>query len=129
MQKFIGTKIIHAEEGKAPKRSGDHPEGTDGYRVRYPDGYESWSPASAFEESYRPINGMSFGLAIDAMKNGSKVRLPNWSEEVFIELQVPTGLSKMTAPYFYVTSRFGAVPWIPTMIEMLSDEWVLIEDT
>lgn len=31
------------------------PEGTDcatGYYVRYEDGYESWSPAKAFEEGY-----------------------------------------------------------------------------
>lgn len=26
-----------------------------GYFVRYNDGYESWSPAKAFEEGYRPI--------------------------------------------------------------------------
>jgi len=26
-----------------------------GYRVRYPDGYESWSPARTFEEAYRVL--------------------------------------------------------------------------
>ena len=29
-----------------------HNPQVDGYYVRYPDGYESWSPATAFEEGY-----------------------------------------------------------------------------
>lgn len=29
----------------------------DGYFVRYPDGYESWSPAEAFEEGYDKVVG------------------------------------------------------------------------
>ena len=65
----------------------------------------------------------TFGEAIEYMRTGGKVRLLKWSEEVFITLQEPDSRSKMTAPYFYVTSRFGLVPWIPTMIEMLSIEW------
>jgi len=28
-----------------------------GYYVRYPDGYESWSPAEAFEDGYSLIEG------------------------------------------------------------------------
>lgn len=67
----------------------------------------------------------SFGTAIGAMKNGGKIRLAKWGEGVFISIQSPDENSKMTAPYMYVTSRFGMVPWVPTMIEMLSDEWML----
>ena len=29
-----------------------HKPQVDGYYVRYPDGYESWSPAEAFEDGY-----------------------------------------------------------------------------
>ncbi len=65
----------------------------------------------------------TFGQAMEFMKDGEKVRLPYWSEEVFISIQLPDENSKMTAPYFYVTSRFGLVPWIPTMIEMFSTKW------
>ena len=28
-----------------------------GYYVRYPDGYESWSPAEAFEDGYTLVDG------------------------------------------------------------------------
>lgn len=69
---------------------------------------------------------MTFGKAIKEMHDGNAVRLPTWSQEVTIRIQVPDEHSKMTAPYFYVTSRFGLVPWIPTMIEMLSIEWEMI---
>jgi hypothetical protein len=67
----------------------------------------------------------TFGQAIEYMKDGEGIRLPKWEPDVFISIQKPDENSKMTAPYFYVTSRFGMVPWIPTMIEMFSEEWQL----
>jgi len=68
-----------------------------------------------------------FEDALKAMRAGKSVRLTKWQDDVFISIQHPDANSKMTAPYFYVTSRFGMVPWIPTMIEMLSEEWIIIE--
>jgi hypothetical protein len=32
----------------------------------------------------------------------------------------------MTAPYLYVQSRFGKVPWRETMIELFSEEWEVV---
>jgi hypothetical protein len=65
----------------------------------------------------------TFSQAIEYMKDGESVKLPQWQDDVFISIQKPDENSKMTAPYFYVTSRFGMVPWIPTMIEMFSEKW------
>src|SRR5574344_1179182 len=79
MQKYIGTKIIEAEPCKAWKDTKLHKAGEDGYKVRYPDGYESWSPKGVFEEAYRPTDCMSFGLAIEAMKKGKKVARRGWN--------------------------------------------------
>ena len=67
-----------------------------------------------------------FEDAIIFMRDGESVRLPHWAPEVCIRIMTPDGQSKMTAPYFYVTSRFGMVPWIPTMIEMFSKEWDMV---
>lgn len=47
MKPYIGTKIIQAEERWK--------NGQPGYRVIYPDGYESWSPKEEFELAYREI--------------------------------------------------------------------------
>ncbi len=84
-------------------------------------------PKEVFEEAYREIDNLTFGLAIEAMKKGLKIKLPKWKEDVFISIQNSDENSKMTHPYFYVTSRYGLVPWIPTMVEMLSEKWQIIQ--
>jgi hypothetical protein len=136
MKKFIGVKIIEAkpmmaaEAGKLLNRpidtSNADAEGN-GYLVRYSDGYISWSPKAQFEEAYRQTDGMTFGLALEAVKKGKGMRLPQWSPEVVIRAQYPDEHSKMTAPYLYVESRFGRVPWKETMIELFSENWVVVD--
>ncbi|XRE42363.1 hypothetical protein ACIVBQ_000567 [Tenacibaculum discolor] len=66
---------------------------------------------------------MVFGEAFEQVKKGKSMRLPQWSEDVKIKAQYPDENSKMTAPYLYVESRFGNVPWKETMIELFSDKW------
>jgi hypothetical protein len=34
---------------------------------------------------------------------------------------------QMTAPFLYVESRFGRVPWKETMIELFSEDWEVVE--
>ena len=69
MKQYIGTKIIEAEkayrvDGKvvtlAENRVPCGSEVERGYKVRYADGYESFSPAEVFERAYLPleVNGM-----------------------------------------------------------------------
>lgn len=70
---------------------------------------------------------LPFGQALAAMQQGKSVRLPKWSPEVKIQIQFPDEHSKMTAPYMYVESRFGRVPWNPTQIEILSTDWEIVE--
>ena len=66
---------------------------------------------------------MTFSEALEALKQGHAVRLPHWKKDVKIRLQQPDEYSKMTAPYLYVESRFGCVPWVITQIELLSNVW------
>ena len=49
MEKYIGTKMVEAE--KATRENGE-----EGYRVRYSDGYVSWSPKEVFEKAYLPVS-------------------------------------------------------------------------
>lgn len=80
---------------------------------------------------------MNFGDAFNAIKlaslskevneNPKGMRLPSWQPDVIIRVQVPDEHSKMTAPYLYVESRFGKVPWKETMIELFSDNWELVQ--
>lgn len=71
---------------------------------------------------------MRFGEALTCIQdkenhNYDFMRLPQWAEDVKIKIQTPDAHSKMSAPYLYVESRFGNVPWKETMIEMFSDKW------
>lgn len=71
---------------------------------------------------------MNFGIALEAVKEGGAMRLPSWSPEVHIKAQFPDEHSKMSAPYLYVESRFGRVPWIATNIEIFSKEWMVLQE-
>jgi hypothetical protein len=69
MKQYIGTKLIEAEPAYRVRRDNgnfaitddpaklfpSYPSVEEGYRVRYPDGYESWSPKEVFERAYLPM--------------------------------------------------------------------------
>lgn len=76
------------------------------------------------------FSNLSFGRVLDSVQDNPDIRgmrLPSWKEDVIIKCQMPDENSKMTAPYLYVESRFGRVPWKETMIEMFSKEWQLVD--
>ena len=150
MQKYIGTKIIEAvpairkggkvyEEGWPIPKSMDPTE--EGYKVRYPDGYESWSPKDVFTEAYRPTDCMSFGLAIEAMKKGKKVARRGWNgKNQHIELA--TRISYMTAEGVFVNVEHEAIGnkaiafcgtsgvqmgWLASQADMLADDWEVVK--
>ena len=74
-----------------------------------------------------PTTNLTFGRAFEAVKQGKGMRLPKWSPDVVIRAQYPDEHSKMTAPYLYVESRFGKVPWKETMVELFSTEWQVVD--
>ena len=69
MKQYIGTKLVKAEpaimvNGKlvlvesfdTPIQAPRDAEVKAGYKVCYPDGYESWSPRDVFERAYFPLD-------------------------------------------------------------------------
>lgn len=70
---------------------------------------------------------MEFGKAFEQVKRGKGMRPPQWSDDVVIRAQFPDEHSKMTAPYLYVESRYGRVPWRETNIELFSDQWEVVD--
>jgi len=128
MKRYIGTKIIHAVDEK-------HSEsGREGYRVRYADGYESWSPKEAFEDAYRECDSMTFGLALECLKKGMHVCRAGWNGKgMWLELQRPDEHSKMTLPYVYLNYPADAqntpgarVPWLASQTDMLAEDWKVV---
>lgn len=79
------------------------------------------------KESFNFGEKMNFGEALEQVKQGRGMRLPQWKEDVVIRAQFPDEHSKMTAPYLYMESRFERVPWKETMIELFSEDWQVVE--
>ena len=119
VEKYIGLKTVMAEP--------EERDGIKGYKVVYEDGYESWCPASSFESAYHPTSGAPFGVALEHVKRGGGMRLSKWASDIVIRAQIPDEYSKMTAPYLYVESRNGRVPWVVTQIELITNGWECVE--
>ena len=148
MKQYIGTKLIEAApayrcmDGSGKVVITPHPEEAfpnypsveDGYRVRYPDGYVSWSPKDVFEEAYRPTDGMTFGLAIEAAKRGHKITRRKWGgANRYVEIAVYTRRSDEkgntdSSPAFVFVSTSGVqVGWAPTQVDMMVEDWKIVE--
>lgn len=107
-----------------------------GYYVLYEDGYQSYSPAKAFEEGYTRVgDGMTFGQALEALKAGKRVARKGWNGKgMWIEQQKPDAHSKMTLPYLYLNYPEGSaaypegarVPWLSSQTDMLADDWMIV---
>lgn len=156
MKQYIGTKILEAEqafrfrgkvygiEDNAPVHLfEEYPEEVErGYRLRYPDGYISWSPQEVFEEAYRRTDGMNFGLALEAVKKGKRVARAGWNGKgmyIFLadvndfhtaadisefedqDVGCPDVLAIRTA------QRELQVGWLASQADMLADDWYIVE--
>ena len=150
METYIGTKIIEAapavkKGGKVYDLTWPIPRSMEpeepGYRVRYPDGYESWSPKDVFEEAYRPTDAMSFGLAIEAAKKGKRIARKGWNGKgQYVELA--TAISYASPNGAVVNAEHDAignqalafvgtsgvqVGWLASQADMLADDWEIVE--
>lgn len=142
MKKYIGTKLVEAEPCAAWKDTGDHKTGDPGYKVRYPDGYESWSPEKVFERAYRPTDCMSFGLAIEAAKKGFKIARRGWNGKgQYVELAKSISYSRPGGEIINVDHRaignqaFAFVGtsgvqmgWLASQADMLADDWEIVKE-
>ena len=169
MKRYIGVKEINAKPmtrqaynhlrgWKLPVDENGADEGylveyIDGGKANHPDfeGYISWSPADVFDRAYKPTNGMSFGLAIAALKNGQKVARRGWNGKgmwLVLVPGTPTVELRQNTPYakalpehshceilphidMWTTNSEGRramlCGWLASQTDMLSDDWEIIE--
>ena len=162
MQQYIGVKLINAKpmtridynELRGWELPGDENPWDDGFLVEYVDGgkgnhpdfagYISWSPKDVFERAYRPVTGMSFGLALEAMKQGAKVARIGWNAAGMFTYFVPansypaqTEIAKehfgdgALVPYrAYLalkTAQGDVATWAPSCSDALAEDWHIVE--
>ena len=149
MKQYIGTKMIHARpmtRGAYNEYRGwtipadENPE-DDGYLIRYPDGYESWSPLAVFEEAYRETTGMPFGLAIEAAKKGKKIARAGWNgKSQYVELAYCISYRNNAGEVVnvnhcnignkalaFVGTSGVQMGWLASQADMLADDWYIVE--
>lgn len=167
MKQYIGVKLINAIDMTRAAynilRGWELPadeNGDDaGYLVEYLDGgkanhkdfegYISWSPKEVFENAYGPTDGMTFGLALEALKRGSKVARKGWNGKgmwLVLVPGTPTAQLKPGTPYaealgatsceilphidMWTTNSEGRramLPgWVASQTDMLARDWEIV---
>ena len=143
MEKYLGVKIIHAEpmtqgQAWAEKNNGisccSPDNDPDGYKVVYEDGYVSWSPKDVFEKAYRRIDNLTFGLAVEALKQGKKVARKGWNGKGMWLIRIsgktgelPRGANSLLPFIGMKTVDDAFVPWLASQIDILAEDWEIVE--
>lgn len=163
MQQFYGTKKIAARPMTRAEYNtyrgwelpADEDGADEGYLVEYLDGgksnhpdhagYISWSPKAQFDAAYQPLTGLSFGHAVEALKDGKKVARAGWNGKGMFLYFVPAnsypasgntlGTMKGVFPDDMVpygayiamkTAQDNVVPWLASQTDVLANDWQVI---
>lgn len=112
-----------------------------GYYVQYADGYESYSPAPAFEQGYFLMGktvGLSFSSALELIKRGKRVQRLNWNGAGQWVVMIYAGNAAYTKGGTYhkmqdciglKTAQGGMQPgWVPSIGDLLAEDWQQVEE-
>ena len=161
LDKFIVNKTVEAArmtKGEFIERTGrdmSHcslPQDADGYFIQYPDGYVSWAPEEVFEATSRltTTGGMTFGEAIESLKQGQKVARKGWNgKAMFLSLsrneEFELEADKFWSPHNaeFAKDNGGTATvlpcitmktadnkvlmgWLASQTDMLAEDWVIV---
>ena len=102
-----------------------HPDGRDGETLDF------MVQGNTLALPAQNIDGFGFGIALDILKKGGKVRRTGWNGRgMWVEMQHPDAHSKMTLPYLYLNYPDNAlntpgarVPWLASQTDILATDW------
>lgn len=88
--------------------------------------------AGSTDTSDTDPKNLSFGDVLEGLKAGCAYARAGWHGlGMFIRLQTPTDLSKMTRPYIYIVVPKGEgidlIPWVASQTDLLSSDWYFVE--
>ncbi len=162
MKTYIGTKIVRMKpmtrqeynDFRGWTLAADENGADEGYLVEYTDGgkpntphfdgYVSWSPKEQADRAYRPLSGLTFGQALEALRAGQRVARVGWNGKGMFLFLVPGSVFRVNRPplmgiypegteinyHAHVDMRTAngqIVPWLCSQTDMLSDDWVLVD--
>jgi hypothetical protein len=163
MKQFIGVKLINAKPMtradyntlRGWELPADEDGADEGYLVEYVDGgkanhkdfagYISWSPKDVFDRAYDPREGMSFGMAIEALKKGLKVARAGWNgKNMFVYYVAANTYPAQRNPMQNMLGIFPGdmvpyrdylamktvdnqvVPWVASQTDILASDWNIV---
>lgn len=71
---------------------------------------------------------MDFSCALVQIKAGERIAREGWNgKDMWVEIQRPSRLSKMTLPYIYMrTAQGDLVPWLISQTDVLARDWRIV---
>ena len=161
MKTYIGAKIIQAKPMNRADynvyRGWELPSNEngadDGYLVECMDGgkandsrhvgYISWSPAEQFDNAYRETTGLTFGLAVEALKKGQKLARAGWNGKCMFVFLVngstfnvsraplldifPEGTEINYPPHIDIKNVDGSIStWVPSIGDVMAEDWQVL---
>jgi hypothetical protein len=160
MKTYIGTKLVNMQPMTRQEYNdfrgwtlpADENGADDGYLVEYLDGgkpntathagYVSWSPKAQADAAYRPTDGMSFGLAVEALKKGKSVARTGWNGKgMFLYLikgaELQSGLKYGFGEYqgeptfvdticMKTAANTLVAGWLASQTDVLADDWQIV---
>jgi len=70
---------------------------------------------------------LSFSDALSAVKNGEKITREGWNNpNIWVEIQIPDGRSKMTKPYLFMVKGDDKFPLDLSCESILGEDWMTI---
>ena len=142
---YIGTKVLKAKPMTRREyndlRGWTLPEGEngadEGFVTDNCHGHIQWQPKDVFLDSFAPMTGMDFGLAVAAMKQGMRVARKGWNGKgMFLRMvsgkqyDVACGIARdlELAPWIGMKAADNKfVPWLASQTDMLAEDWVIVE--
>lgn len=120
---FIGTQIV---ESATPHSTTpfDH-----GFHVPHPyTGALNWVPKSHFERHYRPLNAMTFGQAMEAVRLGHTVRRKAWSDttQVFQEIYESGPIPSQIMQRLRWEPKVMIYMYQPNQLDMAAQDWMTV---
>lgn len=110
------------------------------------DGYISWTPKEAHDLAYRKTDGLTFGLAVEAMKKGLRIARQGWNGKGMFLYYVPENKYPASrnehgtmlgvfpddmVPYgAYIamkTAQENVIPWLASQTDVLAEDWCLVD--
>lgn len=137
---------LPAEEAPLADDAGYLVEYLDGGESNHPahSGYISWSPKSVFDNAYRSSGELSFGHAIELIKQGHRLARKGWngsgmfvyfvngSQFVVNRMPLlgiyPEGTEVSYHPHVDMkTAQGDLVPWVASQTDTLADDWYVVD--